>query len=860
MSRTFLASTAATVAVATALLAVPAQAQDTGTASPPSEEAAAADGQGRFASDGEIIVSARRREEQLTDVPISVSAFDGDEFTEVRGAQDITDLSGAAPNVDIQVSSEVSGSSSAPSIFIRGLGQADFVVTADPAVGVYVDGVYIARSIGSLLELSDFKRIEVLRGPQGTLFGRNTEGGAISFYTKDVDPDFGGSIEATLGEDDRLTLKGSVNIPFSSSAGLRLSAFHNEQDGYVTVHSHPDNAATSIYEGFRLGSEDITGIMGKLQFEPFDRLKVSISGDWSKSKESPTPTVGLSGQLGDLRAPLDTALTRTSTFGSVQANLNCYGLAGAGVARLDATLLAISSGAAANPAIAGCISQRYIDDGTVGGFYDTYRTWINGSGNYVIPDNYTEVWGVSGVAELNTAIGGFKFIAAHREVDSRFFNSSTPVPFVVFVNQNEIFTQQQDSYELQYNNAFFDDRLNVTLGAYYFKEKGRQKVNQLRAVTFLPPTQPVAVFSPGVVNGRLFTYDDRYIDNTSVAGFGQFTLDVTDRLHLTAGLRYTDSKKQYDYIPPSPITALRPCDPDPTSATYNCATPEYKVSVWSPLVSLSYDIANDAIVYGTFSEGFREGGFAARYLAPAATVLAAAQQQGGLPGFDTEYVKNFEVGIKGNFLDRKLYLAASAFLNKFTDRQGPGTPQNQIGLVGSSTINTGDATIKGFEVEGILRVSPNLRLDGALGLLDAKFDCIARGDGTCDPGNVLSEAYTIDINSNPLLTPNVTANAGVTYSRFIDGLGGEILARLGYNYRGKNDPKDGSQIITPAIGIVNASLSFRPEDKGFGVTLGARNLLNKKYCSNITYIALSVGASCNVGAPREMYATLRYDF
>jgi len=160
-------------------------------ASVSAQEAPVADQLGRFTDLEEVVVTARRTEENMQTVPVSVSSFDGEEFTEVLGAQNLTDVS-IAPNVDITNGAGYSGLSGAPTIFIRGLGQSDFLAVTDPAVGVYVDGVYIARSVGSLLELTDFERIEVLRGPQGTLYGRNTEGGAINLVSRDPGEEFGG--------------------------------------------------------------------------------------------------------------------------------------------------------------------------------------------------------------------------------------------------------------------------------------------------------------------------------------------------------------------------------------------------------------------------------------------------------------------------------------------------------------------------------------------------------------------------------------------------------------------------------------------------------------------------------------------
>ena len=180
----------------------------------------------------EITITARKREEGLQSTPLSVSAYSGDSL-EYRGVGKIDGIANFTPNLTFGNSPTFGGASNSAAIYIRGIGQKEFVPTVDPGVGLYVDGVYIARSVGGILDLIDIERVEVLRGPQGTLFGRNTIGGAISITTRKPDEELSGRLSATYGVDNRIDVIGSVNVPWSDSFFSTFSVGHLSQDGYV---------------------------------------------------------------------------------------------------------------------------------------------------------------------------------------------------------------------------------------------------------------------------------------------------------------------------------------------------------------------------------------------------------------------------------------------------------------------------------------------------------------------------------------------------------------------------------------------------------------------------------------------------
>ena len=208
---------ASTIFTSTLIYAAPTLAQDSDQS------------QSRYAID-EIVVTARRVEESLQDAPLAVTALSGVEL-ENRGAVDVIDFADVAPNVNFKSGGNISGFGAAPVVTIRGVGQSDFVINTDPAVGIYTDGVYLGRSIGSVLDLVDVERVEALRGPQGTLFGRNSIGGAINVISKkpDVDAGFGGSVSAAFGEEGYIQLNGGYNLPLGDNAAIRISGLHRER-------------------------------------------------------------------------------------------------------------------------------------------------------------------------------------------------------------------------------------------------------------------------------------------------------------------------------------------------------------------------------------------------------------------------------------------------------------------------------------------------------------------------------------------------------------------------------------------------------------------------------------------------------
>ena len=222
----------------------------------------------------EIIVTARKREESVQDTPIAVSVFSGESLA-ARGIDKLDGIGSITPNMTFSNINTNGGGGNSAYIFLRGVGQADFVPTTDVGVGLYVDGVYFARSVGSVLDLIDIERVEVLRGPQGTLFGRNTIGGAVNIHTVKPHEKFEAKLKAKVGSDDRMNFVGKVNGALSDNLFANVSLASFNQDGYVV---NPDT-------GLDTGDDETMAFRGALRWLVNDNIEVNITGDYSRDRE-----------------------------------------------------------------------------------------------------------------------------------------------------------------------------------------------------------------------------------------------------------------------------------------------------------------------------------------------------------------------------------------------------------------------------------------------------------------------------------------------------------------------------------------------------------------------------------------------
>ena len=407
------------------IVAAPAEAQETGVG-----EA------GSFAIE-EVVVTARKREESIQDTPLSVAAHTG-EALELRQIDTSDKLAQVTPNLTFDSNAPSSGHSSAAQIYIRGIGQNEFLASSDPGVGLYIDGVYIARSIGSVVSFMDLERIEVLRGPQGTLFGRNTIGGAVVLHSKAPSQDREGDVQLKVGSDSLIQAKLRLSGPLSDSWSGSLTLGHKSRDGYVQ----------RLQDGIDLGDDNDFGARASLLWSS-DTVDVLLSADYTTEDENGAPIV-----FGDIN--------RAATF-PILASLfaGCPGSTGPGP---------------------GAMVPNIDDARCANGFQAAGQFANNGTGPV---ESTLDVWGVGVTVDwaLSDSVN-LKSITSYRAMENTAFRDADNTPLTILHTEN-VDDQDQFSQEFQLTGSTLDSRLDWLVGLYHFEEENANETTPILPVTTL---------------------------------------------------------------------------------------------------------------------------------------------------------------------------------------------------------------------------------------------------------------------------------------------------------------------------------------------------------------------------------------
>jgi len=616
----------------------------------------------------EVVVTARKLTENLQDVPIAVSAFTGEDL-ETKGITNISQISNFTPSLEMDSTAAISGSSAAMTTFIRGIGMSDFLLTIDPGVGLYVDNVYVSRSIGGLVDLLDVERVEVLKGPQGTLFGRNTIGGAVSIISKDPAKEFGGSVALTYGTDNRFDVRGKIDVPINEQWFSSLSFSSKTQDGYGVRLEPPDDfipqtvpagtAPDSFDNGLLYGNRDKLGEINtqaarlKLMYEG-DALTARFSLDATRARET---------------APASTLLGLTPTFGTGAALADAHNALGA--------------------ALGGRLvyDERWI----TGDPHTTYGTAPSESDYDLFGASLTLDWSIGEVA--------VKSITSYRDLDADFGRDGDSSPIVLDHTRNK-YGHQQFTQEIQLSGVKFDEKLNWLVGVFYFQEEGLDRV---QVPLGLETDLALAGVPGGVINLWLDEQND--IDNNSIAVFTQATYNFTERLSGTFGIRRTEDEKTYR---PTHVTQ----GIAPLILLIDDQTVDFNDT--SLRVSIDYRWNDNVFTYFSYSEGFKSGGFTGRTVLPPADVARP---------FDPEQAETLEVGFKLDF--DSLRINGALFTTDYTNLQ----IINQEGIT-PITVNAASSEINGFELELLARPSDYLTVAAGYSYLDAKYNEITDPNAT----------------------------------------------------------------------------------------------------------------------------------
>jgi iron complex outermembrane recepter protein len=652
-----------------------------------------------------VVVTAQRREENLQSVPLSVSAFSAAQI-KARGLTDASRLETSVPGFTFGRS----GVDARPAI--RGVRTENVGVNGDTTIGFFIDGVYQSRAAQATLGFVDLERVEVLRGPQGTLYGRNTFGGNISIATATPKLDtFSGGMDVTIGENNKVRVEPFVNLPISETAAVRISAAFEKADGWVK-NINPN--------GNDLFDEDTTYVRGALLLRPSQNLTATLKVDWARRGGAGGSAFGykIGGTFYD-------TVNNQQLFNTTPIfNLNGRGGNRDGV--IDAPLT-IDAGIPITNA-----SNKYEIDWDYKAAMELENTSFSASIAYDFGD-FT-VKSITGYTDFSTIRNqDTDFSASQIGVDSQFTAAKT-------------FSQ-----ELQLLSRG-DGPLTYVLGAYYFSDELRAIfINEQFSTRIVRGVGAPITSTPGAAG----FYDEQRAETESVAAYAQGTYAVSDKLKVTAGIRFTRDEKDFAFTnadavlplsgatPPVPLgafitlntggipasafgvkggatncvfaaTAIQPragfaclaANPARlTGATYDTAT--FEKTTWR--LAADYQLTDDNLLYASVSSGFRSGGF------------NSGQNQAALqPTFKPEEVIAYEIGSKNRFFDNTLQLNAAAFFNAYDSLQ----EQRQV-PVGNTTLsiieNSGKAEAKGVEIETIWKPVQDLTLGFNLSVLDAKY-------------------------------------------------------------------------------------------------------------------------------------------
>ncbi|MGB5076522.1 MAG: TonB-dependent receptor [Sphingorhabdus sp.] len=782
-----------------------------------------------------IIVTANKKSENLQEVPIAITAI-GERALDLQGITETKDLSGLAPNVS--VNGAVTNATAAV-ITIRGIATpADESMGQDSPIGLYLDGVYLARSSAASFEVTDIERIEVLRGPQGTLFGRNTTGGAINFITKA--PSDESSIKLRAGYGNFGLWQGRVTVntgTISDIARMTFSYMHKQRNGTVDNLLEPKDSRDP-------GSYNTDSARWATEIDLTDNIKITNIFDYTHI-DSITPANQLVAVGNGVFRP--NVVIDGFTHAQVQpANVAGYLAA--------ATALDAGCGKPVQRALLDPICLQDNDTNTdklwgnlfrVEADFDTvlirsstsFRRWRNNIRSTDL-DGLGRVEGP--LLSAATTLNGFPVgvLELFQPPATAAFLASQSVPRTVtpFFENEAIRRQNQFSQELEIVSDIGGD-FEWVLGAFYFKESGYESnpqgigfvVDTNQAVfnttnfgalaPLLQANNPEQFRISPVATTLGYTFSAR-----SMALYGQLAYrpgGADGRFGVTLGLRYSWDKKTMERFQNGPTPYTDPVEIALNQQSANFSSP-------SGHLTLDYRATDNVNLYARVAKGYRSGGFNSRQPTSVADNI-------GLIPFNEENIWSYEVGAKTQFFNR-LTLNAAAFYNVYKDQiAAVPIPIVGGGSFGTALVNAGKTIYTGVEIEGRFNVTDNLLLDGSFGYVHKNVKEFPGADIT---GVVRNIAEVITLTQSP----DYTANAGVTYSAPL-GDSANLTARVGWSYTSSQE-QFANPLTAPfqqetkagARSLWNAQL--RVDDimlggfgNGLGVTLWGKNIFDKKYVS-----------------------------
>lgn len=777
----------------------------------------------------EVMVTARRRTESLQDAPLAVSAFSGDDLMDA-GVTNLADITEMVPNL------QISRPSRDANIYIRGVGPARGATNVtELSVGVYIDDVFILKPHGQLMDLAEIQSVQVLRGPQGTLFGKNTTGGALVVTTVKPQEELGGYIQATVGNDNRLNLQGSIDVPLGDSFLTKLTLTSVEADGYGQDPVH----------GTELSDENRQGALLQARWLASDRFTADFSYFYNKIDEN-------------LLAMGDCVVTNRDAA-----------IPGAG-------LITPATGLDLMP--------------------DFCERASDGIATYYDPDRKFELEAHMASVNLSWDINDdhtLRSITAWRTQETPNINyTNTYAGFPSGQRSLEDGESTQVSQEFQLSGDFAEGSLRYTLGVYYMEDESDTGLSSTwNGVDGIWASSIADGLPPGLV-AALTNYNEQGQDakNSTLAVFTQWSWDITDNFELTAGVRYgseereletqrTDAALPWDayadvpgaiIIPGSVVLmtsdtffneaesalplALGDTTRLETDKTFDSTTPMVSAAYSIPQEALS-DSLNGLMMYASYTVGYKAGGF-------------SDFNVGELVPFEEEEIDSIEIGFKLDAFDNRLRLNAAFFSMEYDEMQlfvaRPDPDPNSIGTLQGVT-NAGASKIKGAELELAIIPADGWLINITGSYADGKFDEF--DDFVIDPET--GEPVILDRSDEALPSlPETSFSLGIQYD-WQTGMG-DWSVRADAFYRDEiywgfdaatwDNPLAREASTTDSFTVFNARVNWQVNDS-FSIAAWGKNLADEEYTDG------GVGETANLGhvvkgmaPPRRYGVDVRFDF
>jgi iron complex outermembrane receptor protein len=761
----------------------------------------------------EVVVSAQFREEKLQTTPIAISAFTAENM-DARGISNVTDLDAFVPNAVIQPLGAGWGATMAA--FIRGVGLGDNILSFEPGVPIYVDDVYIGRPQGAIFDLLDLERVEVLRGPQGTLFGKNAIGGTVRLISKKPQGDGKGSVSVTVGNFSRINARGSADVSLvPDKVFARFSFSSKKADGYFNVLDFecvngpgslgaggvglpdgPYNVPGTIpggLPGIRLGSqvaaggncvtdtlgdENVQSGRAAFRFLINDKVELNVIGDLTSQRQ---------------KGPAD----KYSVIDVIPGDLNTFWNA-----------------VYAEPLFGTGIGwdERFLTDD----IYSNYSRYNDPLTGRIVPNiNDMEHWGVSATLEWQlTDAMRLKSISGYRRFWNRFGRDSDGSPLPVDHTYDDS-RHRQFTQEIQLTGTA--GQLDWAAGAFYYDA--------------FDSNQGFGFLYSSIIS-QLDAFDRQ--ETTNWALFTQGTYRASDKLSLTAGVRYTDDQKDATIFRVSFFGDVRINNQFvPLSSTNTDFT-----------LSANYQWNEDLMTYVKYATGFKGGGFSPR---PASELQTAP--------FKPEKLKTLEVGAKSELMENRVRLNGAVFFSRYEDQQTFAQQLDANGENWFREVNAGRARIWGLEAELQAEPVDNFRIDGSLGyvnytLVDNEENELLLERDECGGSRCYSPR-----------TPKLTGGLGMQYEFGSSVGGGSITPRLDLVYQSKIYFTTNNQGAQDAYTLLNGRVSWDSADRDWQISLYGRNLTDEEYFNGkLSLVGFFGREQGNVGAPREYGITFQRNF